>query len=223
LAHTTPVYVSVDGGGFHNPKTAGHYLDLNERYLVELENEMARHTDNVSRQAWRYREGLQKRIDEARGIIRDLRARFPKLPDEGPGALAALPTLRDGWHLATEGHIPEAVAAYAKAQELDPSLSPSANVWRTLCWNGSVRGRAAEVLDACERLVELTPAGGARDVRGLARALTGDVDGAVADFEAFVAWTESDRDRKVRQEWIEALRRGENPFTPELLESLRGR
>ncbi len=223
LAHTTPVYVRVDGGGFHNPKTAGHYLDLNERYLVELEHEMARRTDDVSRQAWRYREGLQKRIDEARGIIQDLRARVPQPPDGGPGALAALPTLRDGWHLATEGRIPEAVAAYAKAQELDSSLSPSANVWRTLCWNGSVRGHAAEVLEACERMVELTPYGGAQDVRGLARALTGDVEGAVADFEAFIAWTESDPDRTLRQEWIEALRRGEDPFTPELLESLSGR
>jgi tetratricopeptide (TPR) repeat protein len=164
---------------------------------------------------------LKERIDEARTIIQDLRARFPKPPDGGPGALAALPTLRDGWHLATEGRIPEAVAAYAKAQELDPSLSPAANVWRTLCWNGSVRGHAAEVLDACERMVELTPHGGARDVRGLARALTGDGDGAVADFEAFVAWTQSDRDKELRQEWIEALRRGEDPFTPELLESLR--
>ena len=94
LAHTTPVYVTVDGGGFHNPKTAAHYLDLNERYLVELEHEMARRTDDVSRQAWRYREGLQKRIDHARGIIQDLRARFPKPPDPDPGALAALPTLR---------------------------------------------------------------------------------------------------------------------------------
>ena len=113
--------------------------------------------------------------------------------------------------------------AIAKAQELDSSLSPSANVWRTLCWNGSVRGHAAEVLEACERMVELTPYGGAQDVRGLARALTGDVEGAVADFEAFIAWTESDPDRTLRQEWIEALRRGEDPFTPELLESLSGR
>ena len=33
VAHTTPVYVTVDGGGFHNPETATHYLDLSERCL----------------------------------------------------------------------------------------------------------------------------------------------------------------------------------------------
>jgi len=42
VAHTTPVYVRVDGGGFENPDTAGHYLDLSERYLQELEREMER-------------------------------------------------------------------------------------------------------------------------------------------------------------------------------------
>ena len=36
-AHTTPVYVSVDGTGFHNPETALEYLELNERHLDELE------------------------------------------------------------------------------------------------------------------------------------------------------------------------------------------
>lgn len=223
VAHTTPVYVTVDGGGFHNPETAGHYLDLNERYLKELEQEMARRPDNVSRQAWRYREGLQERVDEGRRIIAELRETFPEPASPEPGALAALPTLRDGWHLAVDGKIPEAVAAYETALELDPTLSPSALTWRTLCEAGALGGHAADVLGACDRMVELTPYGGARDVRGLARALTGDVGGAIQDFEAFVEWTNDDTDRARRQEWIEALQRGESPFTPEVLDALRGR
>ncbi len=55
----------------------------------------------------------------------------------------------------------------------------------------------------------------------LARALTGDVAGAIDDFEAYVAWTGNDRDRAQRQGWIDALRAGQNPFTSELLERLR--
>jgi hypothetical protein len=222
VAHTTPVYVTVEGGGFHNPETAGHYLDLSERYLQELEHELDWPEDNVSRLAWRYREGLEARIKETRGVLRDLQARFPKPPNPDPGPLAALPTLRDGWHLAAEGEIPEALEAYAKAEELDPTLSPSAAAWSTLCWNGSLWGHAAEVMKACERGLERAPGDpGLLDGRGLARALTGDLAGARADFEAGQA-APGVADRARRQEWIAALARGDNPFTSKLLESLRG-
>ena len=83
-------------------------------------------------------------------------------------------------------------------------------------------GHAAEVMAACEQAVALVPDnGGARDSRGLARALTGDVAGAIDDFEAYVAWTGNDRARAQRQDWIVVLWSGENPFTAELLERLR--
>ena len=91
-----------------------------------------------------------------------------------------------------------------------------------MCWFGSLLGHAAEVMAACEQAVALAPDhGGIRDSRGLARALTGDVAGAIDDFEAYVAWTGNDRGRAQRQGWIAALRAGQNPFTPELLERLR--
>ncbi|MEO1067611.1 MAG: tetratricopeptide repeat protein [Cyanobacteria bacterium J06638_6] len=75
---------------------------------------------------------------------------------------------------------------------------------------------------ACEKAVALAPEhGGIIDSRGLARALTGDTQGAIADFQAFVEWTNNEDSKAQRQEWIEALKQGENPFTPELLEDLR--
>ncbi len=64
---------------------------------------------------------------------------------------------------------------------------------------------------------------GVRGARGVARALSDDFEGAIADLEAFVAWTTSDRARDERQGWIDALRAGDNPFTPELLGELRWR
>jgi hypothetical protein len=223
VAHTTPVYVSVDGGGFHNPETAGHYLDLSERFLQELEREMERPSGDVSRQAYRYRRGLAVRIAETREVIGELRARFPEPPDPDPGPLAALPTLRDGWHLAVEGRILEAVAAYEKALELDPTLSPSAAAWNTLCWSGAIGGHPAAVLEACDQGVAIAPEyPGPRNARGLARALTGDLAGARTDFGAGLdsPWIASPERRR---EWMEALGRGANPFTPAVVEELRGR
>jgi hypothetical protein len=221
VAHTTPVYVTVDGGGFWNPETAGHYLDLSERYLRELEQEIAHRTDRLDRQAWRYREGLAARIAETRAVIQDLRARVPP-PTTEAGPLLALPTLRDGWQLATEGRITEAVAAYAKARELDPALVPSGAAWSTLCWQGSAWGHADLVLAACDRAVDMAPEDGeARGGRGLARALTGDVAGALVDLEAFAASADGPRSRALREEWVAALRRGDKPFTPALLLALR--
>jgi hypothetical protein len=46
-----------------------------------------------------------------------------------------------------------------------------------------------------------------RDVRGVARALTGKIDGAIADFEYFVSQNGSYAAQ--RRDWIERLRAGE--------------
>jgi hypothetical protein len=75
-AHTTPVYVTVNGSGFHNPETALKYLAINERYLAELEREIAEPGRHPQLNAWQYREGLKARIAETREVIAKLRARF---------------------------------------------------------------------------------------------------------------------------------------------------
>jgi regulator of sirC expression with transglutaminase-like and TPR domain len=77
------------------------------------------------------------------------------------------------------------------------------------------------VLFACERAVELTPHHDVRDSRGLVRALLGDREGAIEDFEFFVKGTWDKSARAQREAWIEALRAGTNPFTSEVLAELR--
>ena len=75
---------------------------------------------------------------------------------------------------------------------------------------------------ACENAVKLAPKD--EDIinsRGLARALTGDFEGAIKDFEKFVEWTNNEKDKAQRKGWIESLKKGENPFTDEVLEGLR--
>ncbi len=73
VAHTTPIYISVDNNGFHNPETLQGYLTLNEKYLDDLEKELEEPNDRVDKRAWWYRDGLQERIEETRIVINSLR------------------------------------------------------------------------------------------------------------------------------------------------------
>lgn len=76
-AHTTPVYVTVEGGGFHNPQTAQRYLDLSESYLREIEAELdAGPGSDPERRLWYYRLPLRTRIEETRRVIAGLRQRL---------------------------------------------------------------------------------------------------------------------------------------------------
>ncbi len=76
-AHTTPVYVTVDGGGFHNPETTQRYLDLSETYLQEIEAELeAGPSTDPERRLWYYRLPLKRRIEETRQVIEGLRRRL---------------------------------------------------------------------------------------------------------------------------------------------------
>ncbi|MBE9039734.1 trypsin-like peptidase domain-containing protein [Oscillatoriales cyanobacterium LEGE 11467] len=145
--------------------------------------------------------------------------------DKDPEAATRYWTARvkisEGMKFARQGDLERAIAAFAEAQQLDPTLEIFAGSWSTLCWNGSLYGFAAEVMNACENAVAPDPKhGGRRDSRGLARALTGNTEGAIEDFQAFLNWKRGTAKFK-RQQWIDALRRGENPFTEEVLKELR--
>jgi hypothetical protein len=74
-------------------------------------------------------------------------------------------------------------ATQQSLQSNDPLLSD------VVCWSGATEGFAREVLPACDHAVKLAPDNGNyRDSRGLARAVSGDIDGAIQDFEYFVSW-----------------------------------
>jgi hypothetical protein len=72
VAHTTPVYITVNGGGFFNPATAPHYLELSEQYLQELEQEVANPGKNLDYQAARHKAQLERQVAEARAALRGL-------------------------------------------------------------------------------------------------------------------------------------------------------
>lgn len=129
--------------------------------------------------------------------------------------------LAEGERYVMRGQVQAAVNAYREAESLNVYFEIGPQSWNLLCWYGSLWGEAQAVLHACERAVALEPDNvEIRDSRGLARALLGDYDGAIDDFEAFVEETEDETRRFQRQNWIEMLEAGENPFTPEVLRML---
>ena len=129
--------------------------------------------------------------------------------------------LEKGKSLADEAKVRKAIAAYAQAQKVAPKLEISADSWDTLCRRGSLHNHAKEVMFACEKAVLLAPEdGGVRDSRGLARALTGNNQGAIEDFQVYVAGTDNKEKKAQRQRWIDALGAGKNPFTREEIEGL---
>ncbi len=82
------------------------------------------------------------------------------------------------------------------------------------------------MLDACHRGVQLEPDnGGLRDSRGLARALTGNYQGAIEDFQAYVTWSKQNGEYQTRgykrEIWIRELEDEVNPFDPATLVKLR--
>uniref|UniRef100_Q01YL3 Uncharacterized protein n=1 Tax=Solibacter usitatus (strain Ellin6076) TaxID=234267 RepID=Q01YL3_SOLUE len=72
VAHTTPVYVTVNGGGFENRANYRENLAKMEGYLKELEGELASPGTSVDSQTFRHKAQLQREIAEARGKLREL-------------------------------------------------------------------------------------------------------------------------------------------------------
>ncbi len=73
VAHTTPIYISINNKGFHNSATLHEYLELNEKYLKELEIELEEPSEHYIQRAWWYRKRLKERIEHSREIINSLR------------------------------------------------------------------------------------------------------------------------------------------------------
>ena len=119
-----------------------------------------------------------------------------------------------------------ALTAFLYVDEHVSELMIPAGSWNNLCWFGSLWGLAEDVIFACETAVKMDPEQGAyRDSRGLARALTGDLAGAIEDFNAYVLWQKENENNleviDLRKGWMDDLEAGEQPFDAVLLEQLR--
>jgi hypothetical protein len=72
FAHTTPVYVTVDGKGFYNPETAPDYLRQSLSYLREIERSTEVTGAQPNHQIGRHRDTLRDRIAEVRSTLQTL-------------------------------------------------------------------------------------------------------------------------------------------------------
>jgi len=130
--------------------------------------------------------------------------------------------IQQGENLAQEGKITEAISKYQQAQRIDSKVKISADNWNPLCWYGSLYGYAAKVIEYCEKAVEFASEDwGIRDSRALARAITGNTQGAIEDFKFVIENSTNKEYVEQTQGWLDSLQKGENPFTEEVLKEMR--
>ncbi len=142
-------------------------------------------------------------------------------PETDARRLAAEALVGKGSLLVRQSKVKDAIAAYTGAEKLHPTLKIPAKPWNTLCWFGSLWKQAGEVMFACERAVQLEPENWRiRESRGVARAMTGNIDGAIEDFQEFIKKTSDPMQKSQRQRWVDVLRAGQDPFTDEEIKTL---
>jgi WD40 repeat protein/serine/threonine protein kinase len=128
-------------------------------------------------------------------------------------------------HLAAQaGHTQDAQALYTQALQEAQQLG-NADVLNNVCWSGSIDQFARLVLPACDQATAINPYNGQyHDSRGLARALTGNRQGAITDFKFFVDWARDEQIGKPlideRKTFVRKLTDGQNPFDAKTLQKL---
>ncbi|HLI91123.1 MAG TPA: hypothetical protein VKV37_20710, partial [Ktedonobacteraceae bacterium] len=101
----------------------------------------------------------------------------------------------------------------------------NADVLNNVCWSGSLDQFARLVLPACDQATAINPYNGQyRDSRGLARALTGNRQGAITDFKFYLDWATGEQIGKPlideRKAFVRKLTAGQNPFDAKTLQKL---
>lgn len=116
-------------------------------------------------------------------------------------------------------------ADLARVRELAPAYTPANNA---LCWGYGTAGEPEAALPYCDAAVTADTSGASLDSRAIALAQLGRFAEAAADLRAYLAWVQATypalypKYRGPQAEgWIELLDLNENPFTPEVLETLR--
>jgi WD40 repeat protein len=162
-------------------------------------------------------------------------------PEAEARKFAAPHLLKLGQKLAQEGRITRAVEYFDQARQYDPTIDIYPVAWHDLCRAGIVANQAVRVREACNSAVATTQSASDQflESRGIMRALTGDAAGAIVDLRTSIdllveaeprlekvrggpGMIARNRElRDIRQKWVEALARAENPFTPEVLSGLR--
>jgi WD40 repeat protein len=154
---------------------------------------------------------------------RDYSKIFPNIPVDASVVSGEL----DQAHLQLlKGNIQKAREFYENADKWSDEIGDPA-VSNDVAWKGATDDMAQQVASAAEAAVKMDPGNGwYRDTRALVRALTGDTEGAIEDYEAYLEWAryqkyEYQSTVERRRAWLSALKSGSNPFNEKLLRLLR--
>jgi hypothetical protein len=66
------VYVTVNGGGFRNHEMIDARIATAERYLKEIEADIAVQGQGLDSQSWRHRAQIERQIVEARAVLKGI-------------------------------------------------------------------------------------------------------------------------------------------------------
>ncbi|MGD2026170.1 MAG: tetratricopeptide repeat protein [Anaerolineales bacterium] len=107
----------------------------------------------------------------------------------------------------------------------DPDIN--ASMYNNLCWYLAITDQPDRALPYCEQSVALFSEIANLDSRAMVYGMLGRTEDAISDFEQVLEMGEDDEFGfyadliEERKQWLEALKNGEDPFTPELLEKLQ--
>jgi WD40 repeat protein len=130
--------------------------------------------------------------------------------------------------LAKAGRVQDGIQVLERLESQLTSRAVGGVAWNNLCWQAALQRQASLGLVACERALKQASGDDraqVHDSRGVNRALLGDLAGAIADFETFIAALKTnplltDAVSK-REAWVAALRQGRNPFDEATLAALK--
>jgi tetratricopeptide (TPR) repeat protein len=122
-----------------------------------------------------------------------------------------------------EGEVDEAIAIYKKAEKLDPRPKEYVDLLNSLCIWGSLWKKPGDVMRFCDQAVDMDPSGGSfHSSRAIARAVKGDVNGSIEDYNEYLKWAKPlpKIDTTGPEEWLNVLEEG-GKITDEMIEETR--
>ncbi len=180
------------------------------RWAIGLNNSILERWTELKEYPYIYfnRAGSYARLGDFDSAIKDLETAV-KLP------------YMDDFKLAFED--PDSASQYYTEDE----IGDISTYYNNLCWYLAITDQPDRALPYCEEAVAMFPSMAVMDSRAVVYGMLGRTEEAISDFEHVLGMGEDDEFGfytemiEERQQWLEAIKNGENPFTPELLEKLR--
>ncbi len=187
-------------------------LPIDPKFLIAVAQRALSDTSDPNR--------LQMSVDKVNDILRET-SNHDNLGDEAKKIVGDVITGQISDSDLASGNLKPTLSLLEDAKKIGLEIE-NVDKLNSVCWFGSLWGFSKDILEYCERAVELAPDdANIRDSRGLARALNGNFSGAIEDFQFFVDYSGNESRIPQRQEWIADLREAKNPFTPAILEQLK--